>query len=392
MFPLFHFPLKPRGLVPLFLLTGLAGACIAATSADDIAWNKNLDAGAGVTTSAVQAQGVGAGIVFLQGTVVLPAQHSEVVSMPVAGVVQSVLVTPMQSVRAGQPVASIMSPQLVEWQREWLMAESQARLAQGKAQRDEQMFADGIVSEHRRNESRAQYDMAALAARERRQALRLAGVNDAALAKALSTSTLSPLLTLTAPVAGMVLEQSVMPGQRLEAGSLVVRVGRSGRLAIDLQVSAQLAPALRVGDRLDVDGCQQPARLVAISNQVSAATQSIMLRAELTGDEDCLRINQFVQVRTQGQGTRAGETAAVLRVPAQAVVQHAGHEYVFVRTPTGFRATQVVTSKGGGADTPIVSGLKAGDQVAVKGVAAIKGAWLGLGPEAATAPATAVGK
>jgi len=98
----------------------------------------------------------------------------------------------MQTVRAGQPVVCIMSPQLVEWQREWLLAEAQARLARSKSQRDEQMFAEGIVSEHRRNESRAQYEMAALAARERRQALRLAGVSEAALAQASSTAGLSP--------------------------------------------------------------------------------------------------------------------------------------------------------------------------------------------------------
>ena len=35
----------------------------------------------------------------------------------------------------------------------------------------------------------------------------------------------------------------------------------------------------------------------------------------------------------------------------------------------------------GGDELPITAGLKAGDEVAVKGVAAIKGAWLGLGTE-----------
>ena len=31
--------------------------------------------------------------------------------------------------------------------------------------------------------------------------------------------------------------------------------------------------------------------------------------------------------------------------------------------------------------TPVTSGLKAGDEVVVQGVAAVKGAWLGLGAE-----------
>jgi hypothetical protein len=114
-----------------------------------------------------------------------------------------------------------------------------------------------------------------------------------------------------------------------------------------------------------------------------------MLRAELTGREDCLRINQFVQVRSQGQTLRSGE-AAVLSVPTQALVQHAGQTYVFVRQPKGFRAVAVRTGDGGGKEVPVLSGLQAGDQVAIKGVAAIKGAWLGLGADAAAA--TGAGK
>ena len=365
-----------RRALAFHLVAGLGLPALALEPAAVIPWNTSLGAGSGVSTVVVQPRGAGMGGVILQGTVVLPAQQSDMISTPVAGVVQAVLVAPMETVRAGQPVARIMSPQLVEWQREWLLADTQAKLAQGKAQRDEQMFVDGIVSEHRRNESRAQFEMAALAARERRQALRLAGLSDAALAQAASTSGLSPQLTLVAPVAGMVLEQSVVPGQRLEAGSPVARIGRSSRLAIELQASGQQAQALRVGDQLAVEGCKLPARIAAISSQVSFETQAVQLRAELTGREDCLRINQFVQLRWQGAAERAGEAAA-LSVPAAAVVQHGGQSYVFVRQPQGFRAVLVKTGIGGGSDTPIVSGLKAGEEVAVKGVAAIKGAWLG---------------
>jgi RND family efflux transporter MFP subunit len=362
----------------VLLVAGAGLPVFAQAPAALIAWHASLDSGAGVSTVVLQPQGAAAGGLVLQGTVVLPAQQSDVVSLPVAGVVQAVLVAPMETVRAGQPVARVMSPELVAWQREWLHAETQARLAQGKAQRDEQLFLEGIVSEHRRNESRAQYEMAALSARERRQALRLAGLGDVALAQAAASAALSPQLTLVAPVAGMVLDIGVVPGQRLEAGSPVLRLGRAGRLAIELQASAQQAQALRVGDTLAVEGCQRPARIAAISTQLSSATQSVQLRAELNGREDCLRINQFVQLRWQGG--RAGETA--LRVPAAAVVQHGGQSYVFVRQPQGFRAVAVQTGPGGGSETPIVAGLKAGDEVAVKGVIAIKGAWLGLGSEA----------
>jgi hypothetical protein len=62
------------------------------------------------------------------------------------------------------------------------------------------------------------------------------------------------------------------------------------------------------------------------------------------------------------------------------LVQQGGQSYVFVRQLAGFRAVAVKTGVGGD-ETPILAGLKAGDEVAVKGVIAIKGAWLGLGAE-----------
>lgn len=349
----------------------------AQTLAPLIPWKFPLDPGSGVRTQTVQAGGIAADGLLLQGTAVLPAQQSDLVSMPLGGVVQAVLVAPMQQVRAGQAVARISSPELAQLQREWLLDHTQAKLALSKAQRDEQLFQDGIVSEHRRNESRAAYEMAALSAREHRQALRLAGVPETALqrAEAGSSDALSPLLTLTAPVSGTVLEQLAAPGQRLEAGSPVARIARNGQLVIELQASSQQAQLLRIGDTLAVDGCQAPARITALSPQLSSATQGVQLRAELIKREDCLRINQFVQLRWQGRGT----SATAYAVPAAAVVQQGGRTYVFVRQPQGFVATAVSVGPGSGAEVLVTSGLKAGDEVVVQGVAAVKGAWLGLG-------------
>jgi multidrug efflux pump subunit AcrA (membrane-fusion protein) len=232
-----------------------------------------------------------------QGTVVLPAQQSEVVSMPLAGVVQAVLVSPMSTVKAGQPVARILSPQLADMQREWRAAVSQAGLARAKAQRDEELFNDGIIAAQRRNESNALAQTADLAARERRQALKLAGVPEARLQE--GAEPLSPALDIAAPTGGTVLEQLASPGQRLEAGSPLVRLGRADKLAIEFQAPAALLAGLRVGDTLTVEGCSKPARVSAISPELSSATQNLMARAELVAAENCLRINQFVSLRWQ---------------------------------------------------------------------------------------------
>ncbi|HQQ70327.1 MAG TPA: efflux transporter periplasmic adaptor subunit, partial [Alicycliphilus sp.] len=113
--------------------------------------------------------------------------------------------------------------------------------------------------------------------------------------------------------------------------------------------------------------------------QVNSANQSVQLRADFTAAEDCLRLQQFVDATPQARATGLG--AGALSVPAQAVVRQAGKTYVFVRTSQGFAPTVVELGAQGAGGWAVKSGLKSGDEVAVAGMAALKGAWLGLGAE-----------
>jgi len=324
------------------------------------------------------AANTGANLV-LQGTVMLPSQATDLVSAPVAGVVQAVLVSPGQSVRAGTPVARLLSPQLVEWQRDWLQADTQAQLARERLQRDEQLFAEGIIAEQRLRETRGQARMAQVTLDERSQALRLAGVS----AQQLKHPALDASLTLVAPASGTVLELSATPGQRLDAGMPVARLARAGLLSIEVQASQQQLGWLKVGDALKVEGCKTPARLAAITPQVSSASQAALLRADFSGGENCLRVNQFVQLHAAAALPASG----AISVPTAALVQHEGQPHVFVKRAQGYEPVAVRTGAAGGTQITVLSGLKAGDEVVVQGTAALKGLWQGLGLEGAPAEA-----
>ncbi len=360
----------PRFTIPLLGAACLALFCAAGARAQAplIAWTPEQIQAAGVRTQAVGATlPSGAGMV-LQGVVELPPQATEIISSPLAGVVQQVLVAPGQNVKAGQVLARLSSPELLGWQRELLQAQSQARLAASKLARDEQLQAEGIIPALRLQDSRAAHEQAQLALQERRQALQALGLAGGAL---------QAQLPLRASAAATVLEVSALPGQRLEAGMPAAKLARSGTLALVLQATPEQAARLRVGDALRVTGCQAPARLAAVVPQVNAANQSVQVRADFSAREDCLRLQQFVEANVVGNAAAGG----AVNVPAPAVVRQDGKTYVFVRQAKGFAPTAVELGAQGAGGWAVRSGLKPGDEVAVAGMAALKGAWLGLGTE-----------
>ena len=326
-----------------------------------IAWSASQIQLAGVQTHIVGAGSNGAArdAVTFQGTVILPPQATMVVSAPLAGVVQDIGVGVGQSVRAGQTVARLMSSQLLEWQRDTRQAQSNAKLAQAKLQRDEQLAAEGLIAQVRLQETRNQYEIAQSIAAERRQAMQLAG--------GVAESN-QPLLALNTAVAGTVMEVLATPGQRVEMGMPVLRIARAGLLAVELQATLAQARTLRVGDSITLEGCRTTARLAAIAPSVNANNQSVVLRADFQSTEPCLRINQFVQASVKSSANTANtvNTVNTVHVPASATVQRDGKAYAFVRKPQGFAPVAV-------------EDVRAGDAIAVQGIAALKGAWMGLG-------------
>ena len=351
----------------------------------------------GIRTEAALAQGGAAAAggeqgLHLSGTVVAPTSAITVVSTAVSGVIQSIHVNSLQQVKAGTPVATLFSQPLMEMQRDYLHLAIQARLSQQKLERDELLFKEGIIAQTRVQDSRGSALQASLAAKERYQSLRGAGMSSGDLKKLLSSNTLVPMLTVNASVNGTLLELNLNPGQRIEAGMPIARIGKDGALWIEFQASRAQAEEIRIGDALQLKGCGS-AKVIAISPQINANNQSTLIRAQQVGNDGCLKLNQFVEASHVGSRVAAGSVG----VPAAALVKSGPDAYVFVKNAQGFVAVKLKPAMHSAVGGKVwVQGqepnsLKAGSPVAIAGIVVLKGAWIGLGPEAApeVAPAAA---
>lgn len=341
-----------------------------------------------VTTPALAAlpgaPGTGADGLILSGTVVLPPAALTASSAVWGGIVQQVHVNTLQTVKAGAPLVTLFSQQWMEQQRDYVALAAQARLADDKLARDESLYADGIIARVRLDESRAAAQLARLALSQRVQLLRAAGLSQSAIKQLPASGQLTPLLTVRAQAAGTVLELPLSVGQQAEAGSSVAKIARDVPLAVELQASAAQLAQVAVGDKL-VAGSDCHVKVSAISPLVNGVNQTALVRAEQVERNRCLKVNAFVEARLIPSSRHAG----ALAVPAAALVRRGAATYVFVRNAHGFQAVPVRPGAAAGEQVWVSGALAAGAPVAMRGLAAIKGAWTGLGEPAPAAIPTA---
>ena len=84
-----------------------------------------------------------------------------------------------------------------------------------------------------------------------------------------------------------------------------------------------------------------------------------------------LRPGEIVAVELPAAGSAGGWS-----VPLAAVAHDGKQAYVFVRSADGFEVRPVTVSASAGQRVRVQGALKDGEQIAVSGIVALKGAWL----------------
>lgn len=354
----------------------LLALCISqsALASDELALNAKQIQAIGITTSALPAKQSGE-VSGLPAQVVIPPNQLFVISTPLPAMVEQTLVGVGDSVRKGQPIARLQSPALAEAQRGLLQANVQSQLAKENLARDEALWKDGIIAESRFRATKGVALEAQATLSERKQMLRLAGMSDAAIAQLQSGNNLSSLLTMTAPIDGVVLEKSASAGQRLDAAVPMFMIARLKPLALEIQAPLAYTRSLKIGAAVTVPAYAASGRLIAIGRSLTGTNQTILLRAMIQQGAENLRPGQFVEASI----ATTADTGAQWNVPNSAIARLAGKAMVFVETAEGFRP-ETVTVLNEGAQNSVISGNLIGDErIAVRGVSTLKSSLMGIG-------------
>jgi RND family efflux transporter MFP subunit len=293
------------------------------------------------------------------------------VTASLPGTISRWLVTQGQVVKRGDILALLQSDAALDLQRDYLAASTQLAVDTAAQKRDETLFDSGIIAEKRLLETRQRQIAQQAVLNSLQQRLQIAGFTAADLSQLKTSGQLRADYPLRAPADGVVAERIGAIGTRIEAMTSLLRIGDTSRPCVFFRVPATDITAIKTGEAIITDnGARGSVR--QISRVIDPATQAVDVVAQL--DDDNVIIGSLVQVRSAGATTG-------MRLPAGAIIQHAGKDVVFVAAPTGFEVREVRVRSGGDKYVIVLDGLHTGERVAISGLAALKGKLLGLGED-----------
>lgn len=307
-----------------------------------------------------------------------PNRVSHVV-LPVAGRVTSVLVKLGDAVVEGQPLLTVQSPDADAAQSTALQAHAsvtQAQAALSKAQADYERSKD--LYEHNAVAKKEVLDTQNTLAQATAAVAQANAAHEQAVRRlkllGLKPGDFQQQVVVHAPLAGKVLDLSVVPGEfRNDTSASLLTIADLSTVWVASDVPESYIRFIQIGERVEISLVAYPGEtfeghVLRIADAVDPQTRTVKVRAEMKNPQGRFRPEMFGSIH------HIESTIVVPVVPSAAVIQGDAHNLVFVeQSPGRFRQTEVTIGKRQGDQVPILTGLAAGARVVVDGTMLLKG-------------------
>jgi Cu(I)/Ag(I) efflux system membrane fusion protein len=248
-----------------------------------------------------------------------------------------------QPVSQGQPLFAVYSPMLVTTQQEMLLARRLTEQVAGGT-------ADAVQG-------------AASLLESARTRLLYWEVPPDVIARVLETGVIERTVTLRSPVSGVVVEKSVLAGQRLMAGEVAYKIVDLSRVWIEGEVFEPDLPLVRLGQRVSAEfsalpGEERSGVITYVYATLNPETRTARVRVEMANPDLRLKPGMYATIHF------TAATSKVLNVPRSAILMTGKRTLVFVRDSTGtLIAREVVPGRATDDRIEIMSGLREGETV-----------------------------
>lgn len=264
-------------------------------------------------------------------------------------------------VKPGEPLATLSSPDFGQAQADLKKADADARQARQALERSRELLAAGVIAQ--RDAQQAEADHARTVAEAERAGSRL---------KLLGRfgDSVDQNYTLTSPIAGIVVERNLNPGQEMRFDQMTLApfvVTDPTTLWIQLDASEADLAGIRPGEKFQLEVNQYPGgrfggSIARVADFVDPVTRTIKVRGIVPNGDRRLKGEMFATALI------ALPPSGHLRIDARAAFLVGNQRFVFVEESPGVYVRRRVEI-GGEADghAEVVNGLAVGEKVVLEG-------------------------
>lgn len=319
-----------------------------------------------ITTAKVESR-TGSEDVVLLGELAVDERAYAEVGVPVSARAMRLLAAPGDSVREGQALLELQSPELGRARAAHTSAEARLALAERALARKRELAAERIAPLREVQEAEA-------AVSEAQADVRSAAAELTSLGVEAGSRQESALFVLRSPLAGTVLERSVSRGQMLDPATPAFRIANLSTVWLTAHAFERDAVRITKGARVRITfsalpGRDFPGTVALIGGEVSQQSRTIPIRIDIANPSGVLRPGMSASAALP-----VGESSQqVITVPVAAVQRVRGAWCVFLPKAAGtFEIRIIGRGRDLGSEVEVLSGLTAGETIIVDGAFLLK--------------------
>ncbi|HLN49020.1 MAG TPA: efflux RND transporter periplasmic adaptor subunit [Steroidobacteraceae bacterium] len=305
-----------------------------------------------------------------EGKIAVNGDHTTPVYSPYSGRVIRVVAGLGDTVNKGATLATVEASEFVQAQSDLATAVAQLQLARINESRKHALLDAKGGSLQDWQSAQADLTAAEAAVHSVRNRLKILGKSDAQIDALEEARTIDAVAPLTAPIAGVVVDRQVGPGQYVQAGggTPVFTIADTSSVWLLANVREADSGTVQLGQVMDVHVGAYPkrtfvARVTYIAALIDPVTHRLAVRAEIDNRDRALKPEMFANFRIQTSA--ASQSPAI---PEAAAVYEGDAAHVWVLQGEGLLAYRAIrTGRTNDGLVEVEDGLKPGERIVTKG-------------------------
>ncbi|MEO6584165.1 MAG: efflux RND transporter periplasmic adaptor subunit [Ferruginibacter sp.] len=292
-------------------------------------------------------------VIKVNGTIDVEPQSVVSISAPLGGFVKSAGLLPGQAVRKGQVMAVIENAEFINMQQDYLESKSRMTYLQQELKRQQELQKEEINSLKTLQQISSEYNTMVAKMAGLKQKLALIGIN----ANNVKSGNISRTANLYSPISGYVTESNVNRGKYVQPSDVLFELTNKNYMHLALNVFEKDVRKINPG---------QPIRFALASETDYNREAKVSLIGKSTEEDGTVPVHAHLNISNDvalypGMYVKAmieTRTEDVPALPAEAIIQSEGKDFIFIQTDTANNQTTFKM-------IPVVKGIEQEGFVAV---------------------------